>query len=129
MLMEKAGTADGPVAIENYPGSRCSLDNCVFEIERGERRWRILATRTAYPIPAMEMAAACKRVDIVVSDRWLPSSCRPRWIKADRNMLEQSGGIAFYLAKAQLITVNGDNAHLPWVQAARQAQASAQPDQ
>jgi competence protein ComEC len=74
----------------------------------------------------MEMAAACQRVDIVVSDRWLPASCRPRWIRADRNMLDQSGGLAFYLADRRLNSVNEDNAHMPWVEAARTAKARAE---
>ena len=73
----------------------------------------------------MEMAAACKRVDIVVSDRWLPWSCKPRWIKADRNMLEQSGGLAFYLGQPRLDTVNVNNEHQPWVKAAKAAKALA----
>ena len=77
----------------------------------------------------MEMAAACKRVDIVISDRWLPSSCQPRWVKADRKKLEQSGGLAFYLANEKLVTVNDDNAHMPWVQAARDAKARAELNQ
>lgn len=125
MLLENAGTNADPIPIEKWPGVQCSVDMCVFDIERGQRRWSVLATRTQYQVPQMEMAAACKRVDIIVSDRWLPSSCRPRWIKADRNMLEQSGGLAFYLTDEKLVSVNGDNAHMPWVKAAREAKARA----
>jgi competence protein ComEC len=72
----------------------------------------------------MEMAAACKRVDIVVSDRWLPKSCRPRWIKADRQLLEQTGGLAFYLEAQRVVTANENSRHLPWVQAANVARAA-----
>jgi competence protein ComEC len=126
MLLENAGTTAEPQALEQWPGAKCSPDICVIEIWRGAQNWRVLATRTPYPIPAMEMAAACKRVDIVVSDRWLPSSCRPQWIKADRNMLEQSGGLAFYLADQKLVSVNDANAHMPWVKAAREAKARAE---
>lgn len=43
------------------------------------------------------LAAACERADIVISDRWLPQSCAPRWLKADRRMLEESGGLAITL--------------------------------
>lgn len=125
MLLETAGTTTEPQAIENWPGAQCSPDICVIEVEQYARRWRVMATRTTYPIPSMEMAAACRRVDIVISDRWLPSSCRPRWIKADRNLLEESGGLAFYLAEQNVISVNEDNAHLPWVKAAREAKARA----
>lgn len=125
MLLETAGTTVAPKALEEWPGAECSPDICVAEIRRGGSNWRIMATRTAYPIPSMEMAAACRRVDIVVSDRWLPASCRPRWIKADRNMLEQSGGLAFYLSDQRLLSVNGNDAHQPWVNAAQAAKAQA----
>ncbi len=125
MLLENAGTNSEPIPIEEWPGVECSPDICIFDIERGNRRWRILATRTRYQVPSMEMAAACKRVDIVVSDRWLPWSCKPRWIKADRNMLEQTGGLAFYLTRSRLVTVNSNNVHQPWVGAARAAKAEA----
>jgi competence protein ComEC len=129
MLRETAGTTAEPQAMENWPGAQCSTDICITEIEGDAKRWRIMATRTPYPVPAMEMAAACKRVDIVISDRWLPSSCRPRWIKADRNMLDESGGLAFYLQDQRLVSVNGTNVHMPWVMAAREAKARAELDQ
>jgi competence protein ComEC len=125
MLLENAGTNNKPINIEEWPGVECSPDVCIFDIERGGRRWRVLATRTRYQVPSMEMAATCKRVDIVVSDRWLPWSCRPRWIKADRHMLEQSGGLAFYLGDEKLVSVNSNNAHMPWVKASRDAKARA----
>jgi len=129
MLLENAGTNAEPRPIEQWPGVKCSADMCVLDINRGGRQWSVLATRTPYQVPSMEMAAACKRVDIVISDRWLPSSCQPRWVKADRNMLEQSGGLAFYLANEKLVTVNDDNAHMPWVQAARDAKTRAELNQ
>jgi competence protein ComEC len=77
----------------------------------------------------MEMSAACKRVDIVVSDRWLPQSCRPKWIKADRRLLEQSGGLAFYLDAQRVVTAHEGNRHTPWVQAALNARAAQASDQ
>lgn len=126
MLLENAGTTAEPIAVEQWPGAVCSPDICVIEIQHGNQSWRVLATRTPYPVPSMEMAAACKRVDIVISDRWLPTSCRPRWIKADRNMLDQSGGLAFYLADQNLVSVNDDNIHMPWVRAARDATTRAE---
>ncbi len=126
LLLETAGTTAEPKPLEQWPGAKCSADICIIEISRRGQRWRVLATRTTYPIPSMEMAAACKRVDIVVSDRWLPSSCRPRWIKADRNMLDQTGGLAFYLRSQKIVRVNDSNAHMPWVKAARGATARAE---
>lgn len=122
MLLESVGTLADPLPIERWPGATCSPDICIIDVKRQDRNWRVLATRTPYPIPAMEMAAACKRVDIVVSDRWLPSTCKPTWIKADRKMLEASGGLAIYLARRKIVTVNENNMHLPWVKAAKIAQ-------
>jgi competence protein ComEC len=125
MLLENAGTDAAPVAIEDWPGVKCSPDICVFDIQRGAGRWSVLATRTRYQVPSMEMAAACKRVDIVVSDRWLPRTCAPRWIKADRNMLEETGGLAFYLSDTRIESVNAGNSHMPWIKAAQAAKIQA----
>jgi competence protein ComEC len=129
MLLEKAGTAAEPEPIERWPGAKCSADICVIELVRRGRPWHIMATRSPYPVPAMEMAAACKRVDIVISDRWLPASCRPRWLKADRNMLELTGGLALYLAGPKIETVYDDKSHLPWVTEAQAAKLRSAPAQ
>lgn len=129
MLLENAGTNSEPESIEDWPGAQCSTDSCVFDIQTDGKKWRVLATRTRYKIPSMEMAAACTRVDIVVSDRWLPWSCKPRWIKADRKMLEQSGGLAFYLSSERVLSVHQDGNHKPWVQAAQAAKARAKQNQ
>ena len=61
----------------------------------------------------------------MISDRWLPFSCQPRWVKADRNMLGESGGLAFYLPTNRIEAVNDGNTHMPWVKAARAAKAEA----
>ncbi len=113
-LLENAGIAGDPIAIEDWPGTNCSPDSCVIVLRRGGRDWTVLAIRTRYSIPAMELAAACRRVDIVVSERWLPYTCKPRWIKADRNMLEQSGGLAFYLKDGRIANVAEQNPNAPW---------------
>ena len=125
MISEKAGSNAVATPIAEWPGANCTSDNCIISIVAHNRTWTILATRTAYQVPAMEMAAACKRVDIVISDRWLPQSCRPKWIKADRALLENTGGLAFYLADRRVITANENRAHMPWVQAAKAAQQNA----
>jgi competence protein ComEC len=124
MMYEKAGSDAEAKRIEDWPGAQCTIDNCVVILKGKDRFWTLLATRTRTPIPSMEMAAACKRVDIVVSDRWLPISCRPKWLKVDRRLLEQTGGLAFYLDTQRVITVRENNGHLPWVQAADAARAA-----
>lgn len=123
IIFEKAGSKIAATPIQKWPGAACTDDNCIITLSRGGRQWTILATRTANQIPAMEMAAACKRVDIVVSDRWLPPSCRPKWIKADRGFLTENGGLAIYLARQDVVTVHEDNRDMPWVKAAKSARA------
>ncbi len=129
MISEKAGSFAKATPIEDWPGVQCTLDNCVIIVMGAERAWTLLATRTKNPIPSMEMAAACKRADIVISDRWLPLSCRPKWIKADRRLLEQSGGLAFYLDDQRVVTANEGSRHMPWVKAAHAARAAEVSDQ
>lgn len=129
IISEKAGSKVATTPIEKWPGAVCTVDNCIIILSRGGRQWTILATRTAIQIPAMEMAAACKRVDVVVSDRWLPPSCRPKWVKADRNFLTQNGGLAFYLADQRVVTAHEHNRNMPWVEAANSARIRASTDQ
>ena len=87
-LGEAAGVQDEAWALDAMPDTRCGPDLCVAELMRGGRRWRILATRSPYLVDIAEMNRACATADIVVSDRHLPRSCRPLWLKADRPMLE-----------------------------------------
>jgi competence protein ComEC len=119
MLSENAGLTGEPVSMERMPGASCSADICTFAIGNKARSWSVLATRSPYLVPAMEMAAACRRADIVISDRYLPWSCQPRWIKADRNLLQKSGGLAFYLDKGEVNSVAENTAHQPWSQLGR----------
>lgn len=114
VLAETAAIGEKAVALDDMPGARCNADGCTFALHRGERAWHVLALRSGYMIPAMELAAACRRSDIVISSRYLPWSCKPRWLKADAALLEKSGGMAFYLAEPRLTYVAADNAHLPW---------------
>ncbi len=122
MLQEAAGSNTQALAIEDWPGTICSPDTCVIRIIRNGRSWDILASRTANQIPLMELAAVCRRVDIAVSDRYLPKSCQPRWLKLDRNSLKETGGVALYLGdgygdsdgKGYVRTVAQGRDHLPW---------------
>jgi competence protein ComEC len=129
MLAENAAFSGEPLPLESMPGALCSADVCTFPLLRNGRSWSVLATRSPYLVPAMEMAAACKRVDIVISDRWLPYSCKPRWLKADRAFLERSGGLAFYFEEARVRSVADTTAHYPWARfkKAERARARAKP--
>jgi competence protein ComEC len=118
---ESAGITAQPVDIEQWPQTRCTPDSCVIMMERGERRITILALRSRYRIPAMELIAACKRVDIVISERWLPVACAPRSLKADRRTLGKTGGIAVAIADLRVKTVAQQSPYSPWVIYAKQA--------
>lgn len=96
-LLELAGMSGTPTALQDWPAARCSRDFCVIGIERDGRMWQIMMARSRDFVDARPLAAACDRADIVIADRWLPRSCRPKWLKADRNLLERSGGLSLYL--------------------------------
>jgi len=113
-LLELAGMNGVPRGLDDWPGARCNADLCLVEMERGGRTWRLLLTRTRDRLPERELAAACDRVDVVVSDRWLPRSCRPGWLKADRRYLEQSGGLAIDLADRSVVSVADSQGEHGW---------------
>jgi len=96
-LMELAGVEADPVPLAEWPGATCSPDFCVLGVERGGRTWHLLLARSRNLIEERALVAACERADIVVADRYLPRSCRPRELLADRRMLDASGGLALVL--------------------------------
>ncbi len=114
ILSETAAIGEDALALDAMPGAVCNPDGCSFLLYKGDRNWRILALRSGYMIPSMELAAACRRSDIVISSRRLPWSCEPHWMKADAALLEQTGGLAFYLTDAKISSVAEENAHHPW---------------
>ena len=115
VLSERAGLIGELDDLDVLPGANCSTDTCRVTMQRGDRSWRILATRSRYMLPYAQLRADCALADIVVSDRRLPPWCRPRWFKADRMLLAQTGGIAVTPASGQVETVaESEDAH-PWV--------------
>lgn len=115
LLSETAAISEeDAIALDDMSGAICNEDGCSFALTRGGRNWKILALRSNYMIPVMELAAACRRSDIVISKRRLPWSCQPRWLKADAALLERTGGIAFYMERGRISYVAEENAHLPW---------------
>lgn len=105
MVLENAGIEGEAMALEDWPNAQCNADSCTVSIETADRNWVIVATRSSYYIPAVALSAACRRADIVISDRRLPASCQPRWIKADRTLLGQVGGMTIDLESPQVTTV------------------------
>jgi competence protein ComEC len=58
--------------------------------------------------------AACAASDIVISDRGLPRTCVPRWLKADRRMLRETGGLAIVLEDRAVTTVAESQGEHGW---------------
>lgn len=104
-LTELSGMNGELHLLADWPGARCGRDFCAVEIVRGGRTWRLLLGRGRDRVPERELAAACDHADLVVSDRWLPRSCRPTLLKADRHMLSQTGGLAIDLEGQRVTTV------------------------
>ncbi|WP_128892690.1 ComEC/Rec2 family competence protein [Erythrobacter sp. HKB08] len=114
-LLELAGMDGEPVPLAQWPDAQCSRDFCVLAIEREGRNWSLLMARSRERIEERALAAACERSDIVIADRYLPRSCRPRWLKADRNFLDRTGGLAIDLSNEEFRTVaEGQGQHGWW---------------
>jgi competence protein ComEC len=104
-LTELAGMDGELRQLDDWPGAICNRDFCAVALHRAGRDWRLLIGRGRDPVPERALAAACDRADIVISDRWLPRSCRPAMLKADRHLLSRTGGLAIDLAKRRVTTV------------------------
>lgn len=104
-LLELAGMEGSLRRLDEWPGARCNEDFCVAVVLRNERRFTLLMARSRNYIDDMALVAACERADIVIADRRLPASCRPRMLKADRSYLANTGGISIHLASGRIRTV------------------------
>lgn len=113
-LSEGAAFQGQAVTIEDWPGARCSADFCSVVMASQAGAVAVLIGRSRERVPERALAAACRRADIVIAGRWLPGSCRPRWLKADRAMLDRTGGLAIYLDDRAVRTVARDHAGHPW---------------
>lgn len=114
VLSEAAGVDGEPLPFDALMQVRCSADLCTAQMNRGGRRWRILATRSPYLVEWRRMVRACATADIAISERRLPRGCNPRWLKIDRPLLARTGGLAIDLDRAR---IDGVAAHVgahPW---------------
>jgi len=114
MIRENAGVEGELQALDARPDAACNADACVVSLRRGKRDWRILATRSRHHIPLLALAAACRRADIVVSERWLPQACQPRWLKIDRALLWQVGGMTIDLENQRIATARDRTGDHQW---------------
>nr|WP_291138223.1 ComEC/Rec2 family competence protein [Erythrobacter sp.] len=113
-LLELASVTADPIPLAEWPGARCSRAFCFLEIERGGREWTLLMARNRDHIEERRLAAACAEADIVVADRFLPRSCRPRWLKADRKLLVKSGGLSIDLEYGRITSVAESQGEHGW---------------
>ena len=114
-LMELASVKSEPVVLADWKGADCSPEFCVANLHRGGREWSILMARNRDRVEERALAAACEQSDIVIADRWLPSSCRPKWLKADGRLLSRTGGLAISLKEQSITTVaSGQGEHGWW---------------
>ena len=128
-LLELAGAEAAPIAIAEWPGSKCSDQFCSVVINRDDRDWSILVARNRDLVEERALAAACREADIVIADRFLPRSCKPRWLRADRRFLDRDGGTAIYLAQDRIDTVAEDQGEHGWWRAPEYRARRAPPDQ
>jgi len=114
-LLELASVTSEPIPLSKWSGAQCSNEFCLIDLVRGGREWTVLMARNRDLVEERALAAACERADIVVADRYLPRSCRPRWLRADKRFLDQHGGLALDLTNARIINVSdGQGAHGWW---------------
>jgi competence protein ComEC len=115
MLAERAGYDGDLDDLESIRGARCSIDVCTLQLSREGRDWRIVATRSSHILPWKAFTSLCAEADLVISDRMLPKGCLPRWFKADRRLLTQTGGLAIDFGAGKVETVNKKSDQHPWV--------------
>ena len=115
IVAQASGFDDDPQDLASRSFSSCTRDACVAAIDRGGRHWQILATRSSQSLEREDVVRACAAADIVVSERWLPRGCTPRWLKLDRDTLARTGGVAIYLTQAPTVaTVAERVGQHPW---------------
>lgn len=113
-LLELSSVTSEPIPLAQWSGARCSPEFCTIVLNRGGRDWSLLLARNRELIEERSLAAACEQADIVVADRFLPRSCNPRWLKADRRLLLQTGGLALNLADQEIISVSDTQGEHGW---------------
>ena len=115
LMSEAAGYDGDPGLLAEQRFANCRRDSCFASIDRDGHRWVLLATRSRDSIAWRELVAACRAADIVVSERWLPKGCTPRWLKLDRQSLGESGGVAIFLGdRPRVASVAERVGNHPW---------------
>jgi competence protein ComEC len=111
LMTQSAGLEGEAGELESLRVAECSADFCAARL----RGWRLLASRSDRRVPIEALRKACAEADIVVSDRRLPSPCRPRWLKADRDFLARTGGLSITLGPVPRISTVASGDRHPWI--------------
>jgi competence protein ComEC len=111
LMTQSAGLEGEAGELETLRSAECSADFCAADL----RGWRLLASRSDRLVPLEALRKACAEADIVVSDRRLPAQCSPRWLKADRDFLAKSGGLAISLGTRPTVTTVASGDSHPWI--------------
>ena len=114
LLATNAGVAE-PDLLSDEERARCNADLCMADAGQGAARLRVLMVRSAYHPPKEALVAACRRADVVVADRWLPSACRPVWLRLDPATLARTGGVAITAGAGRVVTVHQAEDRHPWI--------------
>ena len=113
-MMGGASAASRLLALDDVPQARCSLEACTVRLERKDRIWTILATRSRMWVDRNGFQPACATADIVVSDRRLPDWCTPKWLKLDAPQLSETGAVAVWLETEMVRTAADGQGDHPW---------------
>jgi competence protein ComEC len=112
----EGGGVEGDLApLAEQANARCTADVCLVDVAGPDRNWRVLATRSGYLLPVREMIAACRGVDIAISERRLPRGCTPRWLRLDLPVLARTGGVAIRFAPPEVRRVRAAGDQHPWI--------------
>jgi competence protein ComEC len=115
LLAESSGREAEFEEVDALSGAACTPEFCTASVAREGRQWRLLASRSTRFVPIEELKRACAEADIVVSERRLPSTCLPRWLKVDRSLLARTGGLSITLGTTpRVATVASQSGRHPW---------------
>ncbi len=119
-MAETAGIDTPLTALAELSHAECNRDLCRWAQRSGageaaENARIILVAHGRDRMEAEDMAAACAAADVVISERWLPRSCRARWLTIDRDSLAETGGLLFYLgATPRVVAAHRVRDDHPW---------------
>lgn len=120
-LIEATGSSLPMRPLEDAANVECNRDFCRWRQAGARRSITILAARSRDRSAWQPLIDACAAADIVIADRRLPRACAPRWLRLDRAVLAQSGGVRIFIDAARVDYAQRHDAGKPWVTPPRPA--------